>query len=195
MAASATLARLRRPRPRRAASAASACAAARPPPPPAPPPPPTPAFDWESLVGVKLFSGIAGIALVFAAVFFLQVLGRARLAAAAGPRGHRHRRRARAAGRLRAEGGAPLSGHRECARRRGDRDPLLDLLRRARALGPDSRAPSPSCSSAVVTALAVAALHPARVALHRRPRPARRLRDAGAALDRTRTSRFRSSRT
>jgi hypothetical protein len=38
----------------------------------APPPPPTPAFDWESLVGVKLFSAIAGIALVFAAVFFLR---------------------------------------------------------------------------------------------------------------------------
>jgi uncharacterized membrane protein len=71
-----------------------------PPPPPAPPrppvqtkvqepPPPPPApsavegparsgvegsrgFDWEGLVGVKLFSAIAGIALVFAAVFFLR---------------------------------------------------------------------------------------------------------------------------
>ncbi len=43
-----------------------------PPAPPLPPEPPTPAFDWESLVGVKLFSGIAGIALVFAAVFFLK---------------------------------------------------------------------------------------------------------------------------
>lgn len=45
--------------------------------PPSPPPPPprsisTPPFDWESLVGVKLFSAIAGIALVFAAVFFLR---------------------------------------------------------------------------------------------------------------------------
>ena len=44
--------------------------------PPAPPPPPprveAPSFDWESLVGVKLFSAIAGIALVFAAVFFLR---------------------------------------------------------------------------------------------------------------------------
>ena len=29
-------------------------------------------FDWENLVGVKLFSGIAGIALVLAAVFFLR---------------------------------------------------------------------------------------------------------------------------
>jgi hypothetical protein len=34
--------------------------------------PPKPAFDWESLVGVKLFSWIAGIALVFAAIFFLR---------------------------------------------------------------------------------------------------------------------------
>ena len=44
----------------------------RTPPPPVPPEPPAPAFDWESLVGVKLFSGIAGIALVFAAVYFLK---------------------------------------------------------------------------------------------------------------------------
>ncbi len=54
-----------------------------PPPPPTPPPPrlvPAPAatpkpprsFDWESLVGVKLFSWIAGVALVLAAVFFLK---------------------------------------------------------------------------------------------------------------------------
>src|SRR5439155_16485075 len=42
-------------------------------PPPAPPAsPPQPAIDWESLVGVKLFSWIAGVALVFAAVFFLR---------------------------------------------------------------------------------------------------------------------------
>ena len=34
--------------------------------------PPPPAFDWESLIGVKLFSAIAGIALVIAAVFFLR---------------------------------------------------------------------------------------------------------------------------
>ena len=31
-----------------------------------------PAFDWESLVGVKLFSAVAGISLVLAAVFFLR---------------------------------------------------------------------------------------------------------------------------
>jgi hypothetical protein len=47
------------------------------PPPPGPPPPPPlldrlRAFDWESLVGVKLFSAIAGIALLLAAVFFLR---------------------------------------------------------------------------------------------------------------------------
>lgn len=44
--------------------------------PPSPPPgaPAGPAwsFDWENLVGIKLFSWIAGIALVLAAVFFLK---------------------------------------------------------------------------------------------------------------------------
>jgi Predicted membrane protein (DUF2339) len=54
---------------------------AAPPPPPPPPAAPAqpeasepsgPSFDWESLVGVKLFSAIAGIALVFAAVLFLR---------------------------------------------------------------------------------------------------------------------------
>jgi len=41
---------------------------------PAPPAPPSEAggFDWESLVGVRLFSAVAGIALVFAAIFFLR---------------------------------------------------------------------------------------------------------------------------
>jgi uncharacterized membrane protein len=60
-------------------------ASAPPPPPRMPPPrppaslpptqPPTsskPAFDWENLVGVKLFSWIAGVALLLAAVYFLQ---------------------------------------------------------------------------------------------------------------------------
>ncbi|HEX6215324.1 MAG TPA: DUF2339 domain-containing protein, partial [Vicinamibacterales bacterium] len=42
-----------------------------------PPPPPEPvrpswSFDWEQFVGVRLFSAVAGIALVFAAVFFLR---------------------------------------------------------------------------------------------------------------------------
>ncbi|MBW3564035.1 MAG: DUF2339 domain-containing protein [Acidobacteria bacterium] len=57
--------------------------AAKPPPPPhepAPPPPPSgPSwsdrfrqFDWESLIGVRLFSWIAGIALALASVFFIK---------------------------------------------------------------------------------------------------------------------------
>jgi uncharacterized membrane protein len=45
-------------------------------PPPSPPLEPAaswkPGFDWEGLIGVKLFSWIAGIALVFAAIFFLR---------------------------------------------------------------------------------------------------------------------------
>jgi hypothetical protein len=45
-----------------------------PPPEPPPPPPAPPAlpFDWESLVGVKLFSWIAGVALLLATIFFLK---------------------------------------------------------------------------------------------------------------------------
>jgi uncharacterized membrane protein len=61
--------------PRAAAAPPPRPPAIHPPPrPPAPPPaaPSGPAFDWESLVGVKLFSAIAGIALVLAAVFFLR---------------------------------------------------------------------------------------------------------------------------
>jgi len=45
---------------------------APPPPPVAPAKPPKPPFDWESIIGVKLFSWIAGIALVLAALFFLR---------------------------------------------------------------------------------------------------------------------------
>jgi uncharacterized membrane protein len=41
--------------------------------PPRPPrPPESGGFDWESLVGVRLFSAVAGIALVIAAIFFLR---------------------------------------------------------------------------------------------------------------------------
>ncbi len=47
-------------------------AAARESVPPAKPKPPKQPFDWEALVGVKLFSWIAGIALVLAAIFFLR---------------------------------------------------------------------------------------------------------------------------
>jgi hypothetical protein len=47
--------------------------AARPPaPPPASPPPPRRSFDWESLVGVKLFSWIAGILFALTAITFLR---------------------------------------------------------------------------------------------------------------------------
>ena len=61
--------------------APAAAAPTLPPAPPSPPPPaaeppipPTPVvpLDWESVVGVKMFSAIAGIALVLAAVFFLR---------------------------------------------------------------------------------------------------------------------------
>ena len=69
-----------RPEPSRGAASTSIAretppAPPRPPAPPVPPEPPAPSapwFDWESLVGVKLFSAIAGIALVLAAVFFLR---------------------------------------------------------------------------------------------------------------------------
>lgn len=40
--------------------------------PPSPPPPEKPAFDWEGIVGVKLFSWVAAIALLVAAVSFLR---------------------------------------------------------------------------------------------------------------------------
>src|SRR5689334_5208277 len=46
-----------------------------PPAPPTPPPPvrpPKPPFDWESLIGVKLFSWVGGVALVLAALYFLR---------------------------------------------------------------------------------------------------------------------------
>jgi uncharacterized membrane protein len=43
-----------------------------PPPPPLTEPPPRFAIDWEAFVGVKLFSAVAGIALVLAAIFFLR---------------------------------------------------------------------------------------------------------------------------
>src|ERR1700720_1581033 len=75
------------PEPRLATPPAPVVVAPPPPPPPvpvaakvadvpplAPPPPRAPRqpFDWESLVGVKLFSWIAGIALVLAAIFFFK---------------------------------------------------------------------------------------------------------------------------
>ena len=56
------------PEPRVPSPAPAAARLAR----PAQAPPPAPAFDWENLVGVKLFSAIAGVALVVAAIFFLR---------------------------------------------------------------------------------------------------------------------------
>lgn len=69
--------------PRAAEAPAARAKATDAPPPPTPPPPraqrpeppgppPRPSFDWESLVGVKLFSAIAGIALLIAAISFLR---------------------------------------------------------------------------------------------------------------------------
>ena len=43
-----------------------------PPPPPPGPPPADRSFDWESLIGIRMFSYIAGIALLVAAVAFLR---------------------------------------------------------------------------------------------------------------------------
>lgn len=37
-----------------------------------PAPPPRPGFDWESLIGVRLFSWIAGVSLLLGAIFFLR---------------------------------------------------------------------------------------------------------------------------
>ncbi len=60
------------------ADAPVASSGPRPPGRPAAPPPPRPpvfrmpSFDWEGLVGVKLFSWVAGVALLLAAVFFLR---------------------------------------------------------------------------------------------------------------------------
>lgn len=56
-------------------AAQTAQTATPPPQPPTPNPqqhPPKPPFDWESLIGVRLFSWIAGIALVLAMIFLLK---------------------------------------------------------------------------------------------------------------------------
>ena len=67
-------AKVQTPRPPQLASPPVPPPPSRPAPPIEPPEPPPPArsFDWEQLVGVRMFSAIAGIALVFAAVFFLR---------------------------------------------------------------------------------------------------------------------------
>ena len=110
------------------------------------------------------------------------VFDRPRMAAAAGPRHHRHRRRRGTARPVRAESGPPLSGDGQRARRGRDCDPVLDVLRRARALGPDSRprgVRAPRAGHGARGGL----VDPQGVAVHRRSRPARRLRHAGAPLD------------
>jgi len=53
-------------------AAAGAPAVPPPPPPRRPAPPPKPPFDWESLIGVKLFSWVAAVMLVIAAISFLR---------------------------------------------------------------------------------------------------------------------------
>ena len=97
--------------------------------------PPSKPFDWEELIGVRLFSWVAGIALAVAGVFFLgysiqqgwlQPPVRMAIGLA---------RRRRPPGRLRAEGRAALPGHRQRDGRRGHRHPVLDVLRRLPALG------------------------------------------------------------
>ncbi|HOC18186.1 MAG TPA: DUF2339 domain-containing protein, partial [Vicinamibacterales bacterium] len=67
------------PPPPAAAAPPPAPGGVHPPPPPAPPPaapqpasPSSPAIEWEALVGVKLFSWIAGIALALGGIFFLR---------------------------------------------------------------------------------------------------------------------------
>ena len=113
---------------------------------------------------------------------FPRLFDPAGLAEAAGPDGDRPRGRRGPAGGLRTEGGAPLSGHGERARRLGHRDPLRHLLRRLPAVGVAEpgrgvRADGPGHRRGR------APVDPARFGVHRPPRPRRRLLDAGAALD------------
>ncbi len=110
------------------------------------------------------------------------LLGAAGVAAAADSRADRDRGRRRAARAVRDEGGAQLSGDGQRARCRSHRDPVRNLLCRARAVEPDP-------GDAHVRAArrgnrpGGAALDQAGVAVHRGARPARRVRDAGAAVD------------
>jgi hypothetical protein len=111
------------------------------------------------------------------------------MAAAAGARHDRPRSRGRAARRLRDEGGAQVPRHGERAGCCRHRDPLLDLLRGARPLEPDSHHPhlraagrSHGAGGPVVDSQGVA--------LHRGTRAARRL-----CSRRGRTAPFRCLRT
>jgi uncharacterized membrane protein len=155
---------------RNAATVTTASPRREPPPlPPEPPPAPAFAIDWEAFVGVKLFSAIAGIALVLAAVFFL------RYSIEQGWLGPQIRvaigvdRRNGLARRVRAEGRAQVRGDRQRARRRSHRDSLRDVLRRACAVGFDS--PERDVRTARPRHRARGhAVDPARVAIHRRTR-------------------------
>ena len=155
-----------------------------PPPPPAEPEPaPAPGVRLGEPVGVKLFSAIAGIALVIAAVFFLRysieqgwlqppvrvaigvlvavaLLVVCELKAA--------RKYPATANAMDAAAIAILFATFFAAHA------LWNLIPALVAFG----------LLALVTRARGAAVDPARVALHRRARPARRLRDAGAAVDR-----------
>ena len=105
------------------------------------------------------------------------------MAGAADPRRHRRDRGDGAARRLRAQSRTQVRRDRQRARRRGHRDPLRDVLCGPRALGShssqrDIRPAHPGHGARRD------AVDPSRLALHRRPGPARRVRDTGAALHR-----------
>ena len=154
--------------------------------PPPPPPPPSgprfelPAFDWEQLVGVRLFSAIAGIALVLAGLL-PPLLDRTRLAAAARARRHRHSHRRHAARRVRAQGGAQVPDHGECAGRRRHRDPVCDVLCRSLTMGSDPGGGRVRVARARHRDRRAAVDSPG-VAFHRGAWAPRRLRHAGVAV-------------
>ena len=189
----------RRPRPPQAPAAAATRWTGLPPPrlpppPPRPPPAARAAFDWESLVGVKLFSAIAG---------------------------RRARRRRRVLPALLDRGTAGCSRRSAWRSASSSRIALLVVceLKAARRYPATANALDAAAIAilfatffaahalwnlipalvafgllAMVTAARRAAVDPARVALHRGARPARRLCHAGAALDRGEPARSRSSR-
>ena len=113
----------------------------------------------------------------------LQVLPRSRVAGACGSRRHRHCCRHGAAGRLRAPRRAPLSRHRERARRGRNRHPVFHVFRGALVVEPhsfhaDLRAPRPRHRARGP------AVDPPRFHLHCSARARRGLRDAGPSVNR-----------
>ena len=99
-------------------------------------------------VGVKLFSGIAGVALRARGGVLPALLGATRA-------GCSRRCGSRSASSSRSgcsslcelKAARRVSGHRQRARRRGDRDPVRDVLRRPRAVAPDPGRRRRSCCS------------------------------------------------